>query len=145
MFAEKPIKPSEYIDDKSEINLNHAEAPPTPPSSPTILKAKAGSFIAQTKQSVSTTISSDIESVTDDALTLLENINQKSIINGLDENNDNILLNVEQQERFDSIDQQQQHIIMSDVGVVGDLSCLKNGFHPAPDVRNADIKYMRYK
>lgn len=27
--------------------------------------------------------------------------------------------------------------------VVGDLSCLKNGFHPAPVVLNANIKYLR--
>ena len=25
----------------------------------------------------------------------------------------------------------------------GDLSCMKNGFEPAPHISNADIKYIR--
>lgn len=27
--------------------------------------------------------------------------------------------------------------------LMGDLSCMKNGFQPAPVVSNADIKYLR--
>lgn len=136
MFTEKPTKTSKFIDGRSEIDLHHAASssiahnrwpaapPPTELFGPEIIIA---------------TTSSETDSAA--ALTLLANVNQKSM-NGLNENNDNnVLSNIEQQQqRSDSID---QHIIMSDIGIVGDLSCLKNGFHPAPDVANADIKYMR--
>lgn len=139
VFTEKATKTSEFIDGQSEIDLHHA------PSS-SIAHNRWPVAIPTTKLSGPEIIIATATSETDSAaaLSLLANVNQKSM-NGLNENNDNnVLSDVErhqqQQQRSDSID---RHIIMSDIGIVGDLSCLKNGFHPASDVANADIKYMR--
>lgn len=66
------------------------------------------------------------------ALALLENANQKSIMGLADNIDNNILSDTEILTRNRTV-----------VVVDGDLSCLKNGFRPAPDVQNADIKYIR--
>lgn len=59
----------------------------------------------------------------------MENANQKSII-GLDDNNK-------------TRDVQMLSLLDESMLSVGDLSCLEDGFKPAPGVLNADIKYLR--
>lgn len=66
-----------------------------------------------------------------------ENVNQNSII-GLDDNNKTGKVQVPPSVLLDDGDDDDESQL-----VVGDLSCLKNGFHPAPRVLNADIKYLR--
>lgn len=66
-----------------------------------------------------------------------KNVNQNSII-ALDDNNKTRKVQVPVVVHDDDDDDDDESQL-----VVGDLSCLKNGFHPAPRVLNADIKYLR--
>lgn len=58
-------------------------------------------------------------------ITSMDDANQKSIKGLVDNATENVRSDV------------------TEFMLVGDLSCLDNGFIPAPDVPNADIKYIR--